>query len=216
MGRAPELAELARALDTGRLVTVTGTGGVGKSRLAARAAARRSPRHGVWRGELAPVRDEEFVDYAVVEALGLVDHTTRLPRETLLAHLAERELLLVLDGVEHVVEACASLTAELLGRAPGCGCWRWAAGRSTCPGSGWSRWRRCARRRRWSCWRSGPGSGSWLPGTATTPWARTGRRCASCACAWTGFRWRSSWRRAVSAHCRRGRCCSAWTTASAS
>ncbi len=82
-------------------------------------AARRSPRHGVWRVELAPVRDEEFVDYAVVEALGLVDHTTRLPRETLLAHLAERELLLVLDGVEHVVEACASLTAELLGRAPG-------------------------------------------------------------------------------------------------
>ncbi|MFC8818007.1 regulator [Streptomyces sp. A144] len=119
VGRAPELAELVRALDTGRLVTVTGTGGVGKSRLAARVAARRSPRHGVWRVELAPVRDEEFVDYAVVEALGLVDHTTRLPRETLLAHLAERELLLVLDGVEHVVEACASLTAELLGRAPG-------------------------------------------------------------------------------------------------
>ncbi|WP_217254655.1 regulator [Streptomyces sp. AC602_WCS936] len=119
VGRAAELAELARALGSGRLVTVTGAGGVGKSRLAVRTAARCAPRDGVWRVELSPVRDEEFVDYAVVEALGLVDHTTRLPRETLLAHLADRELLLVLDGVEHLVDACASLVAELLGRAPG-------------------------------------------------------------------------------------------------
>ncbi|MFE1015177.1 ATP-binding protein [Streptomyces sp. NPDC058794] len=119
VGRAAELAELARALGSARLVTVTGAGGVGKSRLAVRTAARCAPRDGVWRVELSPVRDEEFVDYAVVEALGLVDHTTRLPRETLLAHLADRELLLVLDGVEHLVDACASLVAELLGRSPG-------------------------------------------------------------------------------------------------
>ncbi|MZG16073.1 AAA family ATPase, partial [Streptomyces sp. SID5914] len=119
VGRAAQLAELAQALDSARLVTVTGAGGVGKSRLAARAAARRAPRDGVWRVQLAPVRDEEFVDYAVVEALGLTDHTTRLPRETLVAHLAERELLLLLDGVEHLVDACAALVTELLGRAPG-------------------------------------------------------------------------------------------------
>ncbi|WP_338485805.1 AAA family ATPase [Streptomyces sp. SCSIO 75703] len=119
VGRAAELAGLARALDASRLVTVTGTGGVGKSRLAARAAAERTPRDGVWRVELAPVRDPEFVDYAVVEALGLTDHTTRLPRETLLAHLADRETLLLLDGVEHLVEPCALLAAELLERAPG-------------------------------------------------------------------------------------------------
>ncbi|WP_217141106.1 AAA family ATPase [Streptomyces sp. AC627_RSS907] len=119
VGRASELAGLARALDSARLVTVTGAGGVGKSRLAARAASRRTPRDGVWRVELAPVRDEEFVDYAVVEALGLTDHTTRLPRETLLEHVAERELLLVLDGFEHLVDACAALASDLLGRAPG-------------------------------------------------------------------------------------------------
>lgn len=119
VGRGAQLAELARTLDSARLVTLTGSGGVGKSRLAARAAARRAPRGGVWRVQLAPVRDEEFVDYAVVEALGLTDHTTRLPRETLLAHLAERELLLLLDGVEHLVDACAALVTELLGRAPG-------------------------------------------------------------------------------------------------
>ncbi|WP_030607012.1 ATP-binding protein [Streptomyces fulvoviolaceus] len=119
VGRCAELDGLTRALGASRLVTVTGPGGVGKSRLAARAAARTVPDDGVWRVELAAVRDPEFVDYAVVEALGLTDHTTRLPRETLLAHLAERQLLLVLDGFEHLVDACAELVADLLQRAPG-------------------------------------------------------------------------------------------------
>lgn len=119
VGRSAELTELARALDASRLVTVTGPGGVGKSRLAARAAARAAPPDGVWRVELAPVRDPELVDFAVVEALGLTDHTTRLPREALLAHLAGRQLLLVLDGFEHLVEVCAPLVAELVGRVPG-------------------------------------------------------------------------------------------------
>ncbi|GLW45973.1 hypothetical protein Stsp02_16350 [Streptomyces sp. NBRC 14336] len=119
VGRAAELAELAGALDRARLVTVTGTGGVGKSRLAARAAARAAPPDRVWRVELAPVLDPAFVDHAVVAALGLTDHTTRAPRETLLDHLAGRQLLLVLDGFEHLVGSCADLVAELLGRAPG-------------------------------------------------------------------------------------------------
>ncbi|MEV0735547.1 AAA family ATPase [Streptomyces sp. NPDC050549] len=119
VGRTAELTELARALDASRLVTVTGPGGVGKSRLAAHAAARSAPPDGVWRVELAPVRDPELVDFAVVEALGLTDHTTRLPREALLAHLTERQLLLVLDGFEHLVEVCAPLVAELVGRVPG-------------------------------------------------------------------------------------------------
>ncbi|MFJ2161744.1 ATP-binding protein [Streptomyces sp. NPDC087856] len=119
VGRSAELTELARALDASRLVTVTGPGGVGKSRLAAHAATRSAPPDGVWRVELAPVRDPELVDFAVVEALGLTDHTARLPREALLGHLAERQLLLVLDGFEHLVEVCAELVAELLGRVPG-------------------------------------------------------------------------------------------------
>jgi predicted ATPase len=65
-----EIAALSRALDTARLVAVTGAGGVGKSRLAERVTARSVPRDGVWRVELAPVRDPLFVDYAVVAALG--------------------------------------------------------------------------------------------------------------------------------------------------
>ncbi|MFF4899039.1 ATP-binding protein [Streptomyces sp. NPDC001068] len=118
VGRSAELGELARALGSGRLVTVTGVGGVGKSRLAARAAAAAAPRDGVWRVELAAVRDPGFVEYAVAEALGLTDHTTRLPRETLLEHLAGRRCLLFLDGCEHLVADCAELVAELLGWLP--------------------------------------------------------------------------------------------------
>ncbi|TVZ92027.1 MULTISPECIES: ATP-binding protein [unclassified Streptomyces] len=117
VGRSAELAELAEAMETARLVTVTGVGGVGKSRLAARAAARSAPR--AWaRVELAPVQDPQFVEYAVVEALGLTDHTTRLPRQTLLDRLAGRRFLLVLDGFEHLVAACADLVSELLRRLP--------------------------------------------------------------------------------------------------
>lgn len=120
VGRRAELQGLAGALDASRLVTVTGSGGIGKSRLAVRVAAGRcAPPDGVWHVGLAAVRDPEFVDYAVVESLGLTDHTTRLPHETLLAHLAGRRLLLVLDGFEHLVDACAALVVDLLGRLPG-------------------------------------------------------------------------------------------------
>lgn len=119
VGRSAELTELAEALGAARLVTVTGACGVGKSRLAARAASGCAPRDGVWHVELEPVRDPEFLDYAVVEALGLTDHTTRLPRETLLDRLGGRELLLVLDGFEHLLDACAELVTDLLRRVPG-------------------------------------------------------------------------------------------------
>ncbi|WP_202516753.1 MULTISPECIES: regulator [unclassified Streptomyces] len=126
VGRSAELAELATALGRARLVTVTGAGGVGKSRLAVRAAqrwasgdpARGVPAADLGRVELAPVRDPRFLEYAVVEALGLTDHTTRGPRETMLEQLAGRRALLLLDGFEHLVPACADLVAELLRRLP--------------------------------------------------------------------------------------------------
>ncbi|WP_406836474.1 ATP-binding protein [Streptomyces sp. AHU1] len=119
VGRSAELARLAEALETVRLVTVTGTGGVGKTRFAARAAAGTDVRDGVWRVDLSAVRDPELVGHAVAEALGLTDHTAKPPRQVLLDHVAGRRLLLVLDGFEHLVDTSASLVGELLRRAPG-------------------------------------------------------------------------------------------------
>ncbi|MFJ2726879.1 ATP-binding protein [Streptomyces collinus] len=118
VGRSAELAGLAEAMGAARLVTVTGVGGVGKSRLAARAAARSAPGDGVWRVELSPVRDPQSVLYALAEALGLTDHTTRTPVETVCRHLAGRRALLVLDGFEHQVEAVARLVSRLLRELP--------------------------------------------------------------------------------------------------
>ncbi|WP_314249644.1 ATP-binding protein [Streptomyces sp. DSM 40907] len=125
IGRGGELAELGRLLEDSRLVTVTGVGGVGKSRLAlaaARAAAEGSQERycdGVWLAELAAVRDPALLELALAEALELTDHTTRPPRTVLAEHLAGRRLLLVLDGFEQLVDECADLVRELLRRCPG-------------------------------------------------------------------------------------------------
>ncbi|WP_167828762.1 AAA family ATPase [Streptomyces sp. MZ04] len=119
IGRSAELAEIASALAAGRLVTVTGVGGVGKSRLAARAAADAAARDGAWLVELSGVRDPDLVEHAVADALRLTDHTRRPPRQVLLDHLAQRDVLLVIDGFEHLVDACASLVRDLLVRSPG-------------------------------------------------------------------------------------------------
>ncbi|MEV6251389.1 AAA family ATPase [Streptomyces sp. NPDC051742] len=121
VGRAAEQAALTALLDASRLVTVVGVGGVGKTRLALRAAEETQKRYGdgVRLAGLAPLRDPGLVEYALVEALGLTDHTLKAPREVLLDHLAERRLLLVVDGFEHLVERCAPLLRELLEQAPG-------------------------------------------------------------------------------------------------
>ncbi|MFE5833185.1 ATP-binding protein [Streptomyces sp. NPDC056508] len=121
VGRAAEQAALTALLGTSRLVTVVGVGGVGKTRLALRTAAGVQKRYGdgVRLAGLAPLRDPDLVAHALAEALGLTDHTPRPPREVLVEHLAERHVLLVLDGFEHLAESCAPLVRELLAHAPG-------------------------------------------------------------------------------------------------
>ncbi|NGO69213.1 ATP-binding protein [Streptomyces boncukensis] len=121
VGRCAEAAELVGLLAAGRLVTVTGVGGVGKSRLALHTARRLQDRFcdGVWLAELAALRDGRLLDHTVAEALGLAGSSVRPPRSAMLRQLAEREALLVLDGCEHLVEESAELVDALLRHAPG-------------------------------------------------------------------------------------------------
>ncbi|KOG55098.1 hypothetical protein ADK75_12425 [Streptomyces virginiae] len=122
IGRERELRLLDDLLRERRLVTLTGVGGVGKSRLALRAVAAsagRSRPDGVWWTELSPLRDPSLLTATVAHTLGLADHSPRPPDEELCAWMADKELLLVLDTCEHVVAACRHLVGELLQSAPG-------------------------------------------------------------------------------------------------
>ncbi|MCG6495158.1 regulator [Kitasatospora sp. A2-31] len=121
VGRHRELTELARLLAAARLVTVTGPGGVGKSRLALRAAARAAGAFpdGTRLVEVSPVQDPLLLGHAVLEALRLTDGTARAPLDVLTEQLAGQRLLIVLDGCEHLVPACAELAEALLRALPG-------------------------------------------------------------------------------------------------
>ncbi|GAA3143403.1 hypothetical protein GCM10010449_73690 [Streptomyces rectiviolaceus] len=120
IGRRHELSVLRKARTRSRLVTLMGTGGVGKTRIAVRAAAEAANEFedGVWFIELSGVRHSELLVHAVAAAIGVTDHTTRSQEEALTDHLEDKRLLLVLDTCEHLVEACADLAVMLLRAAP--------------------------------------------------------------------------------------------------
>ncbi len=120
VGRRQGLAELKRALASTRLLTLTGAGGVGKTKLALR-AGRESTRQypdGVWFVELAPISDPELVPQAVFTALGLQDHASSWAVSTLSDYLADKRPLLILDNCEHVHDAAAVLAGTLLRACP--------------------------------------------------------------------------------------------------
>lgn len=116
VGRARELTEVAALLGQGRLLTLTGTGGVGKTRLALQVAARLVEDYpdGVWLVELAALADPAQLPQTVAAALGVREQPGRPPEETLLAALRPRRLLLLLDNCEHLRDACARLAERLL------------------------------------------------------------------------------------------------------
>ena len=121
IGRRRELAELRKKLTTARLVTLVGPGGVGKTRLAIRigTALKRGFRDGAWVVELAEVRDAALVGNATLAALDLRDQAATEPRALLLSYLRDKELLLVVDNCEHLLDAAALLVRDILEAAPG-------------------------------------------------------------------------------------------------
>jgi len=121
LGRRRELAEVKRKLTTARLVSLIGPGGVGKTRLGIRVATdlARGFVDGAWLVELAEVRDAGLVTDSVLAALDLRDQAGSSPEEILRAYLRDRQLLLLLDNCEHVLDAAARLVTEVLRNASG-------------------------------------------------------------------------------------------------
>ncbi|MGW4337518.1 protein kinase domain-containing protein [Rhodococcus koreensis] len=121
VGRRTELTEAKQLMASSRLVTLIGIGGVGKTRLALRVAAnaRRVFADGVWLVELGELGDGALLADVIAAALGLRPHSTRPVPEVLMDFLAPREVLLVLDNCEQVVDAAAQLAETLLRACPG-------------------------------------------------------------------------------------------------
>ncbi len=118
VGRRSELAELKRLLELARLVTVTGMGGAGKTRLALQVAGEVAEHYedGVWLAELGDIHDPALVPVAIASALDLQETPDRPVEETLVEALRLRSMLLILDNCEHVIEPCAALAEKLVSR----------------------------------------------------------------------------------------------------
>jgi hypothetical protein len=109
IGRKPEIENIKKQLVSNRLVTMTGSGGVGKPRLAIQVGREMLPLYpqGVWLVELAPLADPEMVPQALVTLFGLPNDARRSELMVLADYLREKTALLILDNCEHVFDACA-------------------------------------------------------------------------------------------------------------
>jgi predicted ATPase/class 3 adenylate cyclase len=121
VGREEELVEVAKLLSKSRVVTLTGSGGVGKTRLALQAAAEALPHYtdGAWFVDLAPIDDDSFVAAEIATTMGLPEHRQGDREEALVGALARRQALVVLDNCEHVVDMVARVVDLVQRRCPG-------------------------------------------------------------------------------------------------
>ena len=127
MGREQEIAAISDLVQAGgspaggcRVVTLIGPGGSGKTRLAIQVARLLSPqyRHGAWWVDLSSLRDAALVPDSALRTLGMTPAPGQPTMQTLISYLRERNLLLVLDNCEHLLEACAHLVAAILQACP--------------------------------------------------------------------------------------------------
>ncbi|WP_433463522.1 ATP-binding protein [Spirillospora sp. CA-128828] len=120
VGRRREISEVRRLVSVSRLVTLTGVGGVGKTRLALEVAARSRGAFpdGVWVVDLATVEDGAEVAQAVADTIGIADQSARPPADKIAGHLLHRQVLIVLDNCEHLLDECAALADLVLRAAP--------------------------------------------------------------------------------------------------
>ncbi|HEY6792342.1 MAG TPA: LuxR family transcriptional regulator, partial [Trebonia sp.] len=121
IGRTAELTRITALLDSARLVTVTGPGGVGKTRIALRAAAQAAGnyRDGTCLVELSGLRDSELLGAAVAGCLGLPEPDPRAADAAVFSYLHDRRMLLILDTCEHLIDACAAFAEGVLREASG-------------------------------------------------------------------------------------------------
>ena len=120
IGREHQLAEVKDQLRETRLLTLLGTGGLGKTRLSLQVAADvlEDFRDGVWFIPLASITDERLIPQAVASVLGVKEEAGRPVIEALIKNVGDRNLLLILDNCEHLVDACAELATRLLQAGP--------------------------------------------------------------------------------------------------
>ena len=120
VGRERQLADLRRLLHRSRLITLTGPGGAGKTRLALRLAAESLDKFpgGVWLLDLAPMGDGRLIEHTLAAISGIKEDPNRSVRGLLVERLAASRSLIVLDGCEHLVDACADVAGELLRTCP--------------------------------------------------------------------------------------------------
>ena len=121
VGRRRELAAIRSTLSDARLLTLTGAGGVGKTRLALHAGHElsRTLPDGVWLVELQELSNASLVPTVIMTALGMRDQSGRSPVALLVDYLEDKELLLILDNCEHLLDACAVVVGALLRGTPG-------------------------------------------------------------------------------------------------
>lgn len=121
VGRGAELSQLRELLTQSRVLTLTGAGGVGKTRIAIQLAAQMNSdfRDGVCYVDLAPITDPQLVQVTAARAFGLPDQPGRSTTDTLLRFLRDRQMLMVLDNCEHLLDASSELIVTALSGAPG-------------------------------------------------------------------------------------------------